>query len=130
MKPKPSRETGRRTPPEASATTAPPDVPPDILSMPFEAALTELESIVEDLEDGALSLEDALTRFERGIHLSRHLEDQLKNAEVRVRRLVGGEGQESTLTAVERTTVEIETEVEPDEMEDEGENDSGSDRLF
>lgn len=66
-------------------------VPPDVAQIPFEKALDELEHIVEQLEEGSLSLEDALSRFERGIHLSRHLEKQLREAEARVQRLVGGE---------------------------------------
>jgi len=66
-------------------------VPPDVAAIPFEKALDELEHIVEQLEEGSLSLEDALGRFERGIHLSRHLERQLREAEARVQRLVGGE---------------------------------------
>jgi exodeoxyribonuclease VII small subunit len=70
-------------------------VPPDVAAIPFEKALDELEHIVEQLEEGSLSLEDALSRFERGIHLSRHLERQLREAEARVQRLVGGEGGET-----------------------------------
>ena len=37
----------------------------------FEKALDELESIVEDLESGDLSLEDSLKSFEKGIKLAR-----------------------------------------------------------
>lgn len=66
-------------------------VPADVAAIPFEKALDELEHIVEKLEEGSLSLEEALSRFERGIHLSRHLEKQLREAEARVQRLVGGE---------------------------------------
>ena len=75
---------------QASAQAA---VPPDVAAIPFEKALDELEHIVEQLEEGSLSLEDALSRFERGIHLSRHLERQLRQAEARVQRLVGGEAE-------------------------------------
>ena len=36
----------------------------------FEKALEELESIVEDLESGDLSLENSLKSFEKGIKLT------------------------------------------------------------
>ncbi len=53
----------------------------------FEAALERLESLVADLEDGALSLEQALAGFEEGVHLSRRLAEQLGDAERRIERL-------------------------------------------
>jgi exodeoxyribonuclease VII small subunit len=65
--------------------------------VPFEEALSELETIVEELEDGSLSLENALSRFERGIQLSKQLQKQLTAAEARVRKLVGREGGEPIL---------------------------------
>ena len=37
-------------------------------SLSFDAALGELEQIVDKLEQGDLPLEDALKQFERGIH--------------------------------------------------------------
>ena len=37
----------------------------------FEAALTELESVVARLEQGELSLEETLQRFEQGVALTR-----------------------------------------------------------
>src|SRR5215468_9814800 len=40
-------------------------VPADVAQIPFEKALDELERIVEQLEEGSLSLEDALSRFAR-----------------------------------------------------------------
>lgn len=53
----------------------------------FEAALDRLESLVAGLEDGELSLEEALAGFEEGVHLSRRLADQLTDAERRIDRL-------------------------------------------
>ncbi len=53
----------------------------------FEAALDRLESLVAGLEDGELSLEDALAGFEEGVRLSRRLADQLTDAERRIERL-------------------------------------------
>ncbi|HKA23984.1 MAG TPA: exodeoxyribonuclease VII small subunit [Candidatus Eisenbacteria bacterium] len=85
-------------------------VPADVAQIPFEKALDELERIVEQLEEGSLSLEDALSRFERGIHLSRHLEKQLREAEARVQRLVGGETDQPILAPFQEKEDQAEEE--------------------
>jgi exodeoxyribonuclease VII small subunit len=54
----------------------------------FEAALAELEKIVEKMEAGDQSLEDALKSFQRGIELTRTCQQGLKEAEQRVEKLV------------------------------------------
>ena len=41
----------------------------DVAKMPFEAALAELESIVDKLEKGAVALEDSIKLYERGAAL-------------------------------------------------------------
>jgi exodeoxyribonuclease VII small subunit len=51
----------------------------------FEQALSDLESLVETLEKGELSLEDSLQKFERGIELTRVCQQALQEAEQRVR---------------------------------------------
>jgi exodeoxyribonuclease VII small subunit len=58
---------------------------------PFEESLAELERIVRDLEDGALGLDEALARYERGIALVRHCQGQLQHAEQRILMLTGVE---------------------------------------
>lgn len=50
----------------------------------FENALAELESLVEQLEQGDISLEDSLKRFERGIELTRTCQKALADAEQKV----------------------------------------------
>ena len=50
----------------------------------FESALAELETIVRTLEQGDLTLEQSLERFERGIALSRFCHTRLEHAERRV----------------------------------------------
>jgi len=57
----------------------------------FEQALERLETIVEELEGGALSLEDSIARYEEGVKLSRHLGRTLDEAEKRIERLVTDE---------------------------------------
>lgn len=53
----------------------------------FESALAELESLVAQMEGGGLSLDDSLKAFERGIALTRHCSDALKQAELKVQLL-------------------------------------------
>lgn len=53
----------------------------------FESAIAELESLVQRMESGELSLEDSLREFERGVQLTRLCQDQLKAAEHRVKLL-------------------------------------------
>jgi exodeoxyribonuclease VII small subunit len=59
----------------------------------FEEALERLETIVEELEGGSLSLEQSIARYEEGVKLSRRLTQTLDRAEKRIERLteIGGE---------------------------------------
>ena len=50
----------------------------------FEKDLERLEQIVEALEGGGLSLDDALRRFEEGIKLARRCEKTLTDAERKI----------------------------------------------
>jgi exodeoxyribonuclease VII small subunit len=54
----------------------------------FETALERLETIVEELEGGALTLEESIARYEEGVQLSRRLTQTLDQAEKRIERLV------------------------------------------
>jgi len=73
----------------------------------FEHALERLETIVEELEGGALSLEESLARYEEGVRLSRRLTQTLDQAEKRIERLVEEEGQPPTTRPLEQ---DLETE--------------------
>jgi exodeoxyribonuclease VII small subunit len=55
--------------------------------IPFEKALTELESLVETMEKGDLSLEESLGAFERGVALTRICQQALKEAEQKIEML-------------------------------------------
>ena len=55
----------------------------------FEQALAEIESIVHDLEEGRLGLEEMLARYERGVKLLRDCHGQLQQAERRIELLTG-----------------------------------------
>jgi exodeoxyribonuclease VII small subunit len=54
----------------------------------FEEQLTALESVVERLERGELSLEDSVRLFEEGINLSEACKKELEAAEGRIQLLV------------------------------------------
>jgi len=61
----------------------------------FEKALAELEEIVATLEKGDLSLDAALKHFERGISLTRQCQASLKEAELKVEKLVEKDGKQT-----------------------------------
>jgi exodeoxyribonuclease VII small subunit len=63
----------------------------DIQDLPFEGAYAELESVVQRLESGELSLEEAMSLYERGQMLARHCQALLDGAELRVTILGGNE---------------------------------------
>ncbi len=58
----------------------------------FEAALDELEKLVDKMEQGDLSLDDSLKYFERGIQLTRTCQQALKDAEQKVQILLEKNG--------------------------------------
>ena len=57
--------------------------------MKFEDALTELETVVQDLERGDITLDQSLARYERGVALLKDCFSQLKQAEAKIRELTG-----------------------------------------
>jgi len=59
----------------------------------FEAAIKELESLVERMEQGDQSLEQSLKDFERGVELTRTCQKALKQAEQKVQLLLEQSGQ-------------------------------------
>ena len=67
----------------------------------FEDALTELEAIVERMEDGEPSLEQSLKLFERGMDLARRCQKSLDDAEQRIRTLADAERPPEDTEAVE-----------------------------
>jgi exodeoxyribonuclease VII small subunit len=58
----------------------------------FEETLAELETLVTRMEDGQMSLEDALGAFETGIKLTRDCQQALQQAELKVQILTRGDG--------------------------------------
>jgi exodeoxyribonuclease VII small subunit len=67
----------KKTPDEATATQP-----------SFEESMERLTKIVEELEDGDLTLEESLQRFEEGVRLARTSQSRLDAAEARVEELL------------------------------------------
>ena len=62
--------------------------PPDESAEPgFEESMGELERIVEELEGGALSLDQSLAHYEKGMALAKKLTQTLEQAEKRIEKL-------------------------------------------
>jgi exodeoxyribonuclease VII small subunit len=60
---------------------------PDIATMPFEAALAELEQIVDQLEKGAVALDESIRLYKRGEALKKRCDELLRNAEMRIEKI-------------------------------------------
>jgi exodeoxyribonuclease VII small subunit len=58
-------------------------------TLTFEEALSRLEGIVRELEDGKIGLEESLERYEHGVALLRRCFGQLQRAEQRIVELLG-----------------------------------------
>ncbi|SEC46481.1 exodeoxyribonuclease VII small subunit [Pseudomonas anguilliseptica] len=62
-------------------------------TLDFERSLTDLQNLVERLENGELSLEDSLTAFEQGVRLTRDCQTALAQAEQKVQILMERDGE-------------------------------------
>ena len=59
----------------------------DVKRLAFERAIDELETIVKQLEEGKVPLEESVAIYERGEALKRRCEELLKQAEARVEKI-------------------------------------------
>ena len=73
----------------------------DTSNVSFEEALKQLEGAVEQLEDGSLSLSDALKLFEDGLKASNVCRARLEEAKQKVEALVTRNGGEFRLREVD-----------------------------
>ena len=79
----------------------------------FEDHLTQLETVVERLERGDLTLDESVRLFEEGMKLSSACKQELEQAEGRVQVLVEGKGgkmQVAEMDAGKEEAVELEDE--------------------
>jgi exodeoxyribonuclease VII small subunit len=65
----------------------PQPLPADIAALPFEKALSELETIVGRLEKGDVALEESIALYARGDSLRAHCEVLLKSAEEKIEKI-------------------------------------------
>ena len=63
------------------------DPPASVEELSFEAAMSELEAIVDQLEKGNVPLEQSIAYYERGEALKERCATLLKNAEMRVEKV-------------------------------------------
>ena len=66
--------------------------PASLETVTFEDALQELEGIVASLERGEVSLDDAITAFERGTQLKSHCQARLEEARMKAEKIVPATG--------------------------------------
>jgi exodeoxyribonuclease VII small subunit len=63
-------------------------------NLTFEESLSELDTIVHNLEQGELSLEESMALFERGLSLSQISQSKLQAAEQKVKILLERNGEQ------------------------------------
>jgi len=69
----------------AKNTASPANAAAEDAPKSFEAALAELEKIVQSMEAGTLSLEQSLAAHKRGIELAKYCQGRLAQAQAQVR---------------------------------------------
>ena len=57
-------------------------------SLDFEKSLAKLENIIEALEDGDLPLNESIKTFEEGVKLTKHCQELLTKAELKIQKLL------------------------------------------
>ena len=57
-------------------------------SLDFEKSIAKLENIIEALEDGDLPLNESIKTFEEGVKLTKHCQDLLSKAELKIQKLL------------------------------------------
>ena len=60
----------------------------------FEEQISELENIINELENGNLNLDDSVVKFEEGMKISKECNKMLENAEKKITILLNDENGE------------------------------------
>ena len=60
----------------------------DIEKKSFEEAFNELNKIIDFIESTDVSLDDSIMIYETGIRLKKHCERKLKDAEIKIKKVV------------------------------------------
>jgi exodeoxyribonuclease VII small subunit len=90
----------------------------------FEKSLETLEQIVEELEGGRLTLDEALERYERGMAAYQECTDILAAAEKRIEVLLKEDGQFQTVPLHAPKGAEEEGDSEEEDETDDEEKDT------
>lgn len=61
-------------------------------TLSFEEAMSDLEKIVDRLEEGDVPLEEAITIYKKGMELSKLCHDKLKNVEEQLTQIITEDG--------------------------------------
>lgn len=72
----------------------------------FEDSLKKIEKIVEDLENGNLSLDEALKKYQEGIELSRQCSQRLDTAKKKIDVLAKNKKGDFELKALDEQKIE------------------------
>ncbi|MBP2240820.1 exodeoxyribonuclease VII small subunit [Cytobacillus eiseniae] len=67
----------------------------------FEAAMEQLEEIVEKLEEGDVPLEEAISIYKEGMELSKLCHDKLKNVESQLTQILTEDGRKENFIVAE-----------------------------
>jgi len=78
----------------------------EIENLSFEEAFAELEKVVQQLEVGDLTLDQAMTLFERGMALTTQCNARLDAAELRVQQLVPTSGEDAPYEDYDLASIE------------------------
>ena len=63
--------------------------------MSFEEAFAELNKILENFENGEVSLETSINLYEKGMLLKNHCDQKLQNAEMKIKKVVGKKSEDA-----------------------------------
>lgn len=99
----------------------------------FEKDLEQLEKIVEELEEGGLSLDASLKKFEEGIKLSQRCEKALSSAEKKIEILTkkaDGDLEAKPFAEEEGEAPDADDAEDSDEEDSDGEDDDEDEMLF
>ncbi len=62
----------------------------------FEEAMSQLEALVHELEEGEIGLEDSLKRYKQGMELHAYCQKRLRHVELELMKVLGDEEDAST----------------------------------
>ncbi len=74
----------------------------DTNNIEFEDALTQLETIVRELESGKIKLDDAVNAYEKAVELKKVCEKKLKEAELKIEKINVAENGKITIEPLDK----------------------------